>query len=208
VRLSEKSNGSPLDRVTGVSNTGNDFQQVYASSQVKVNTTTDAVRRWDIVSGRPNSTSTYPVNSLSVAETTDPAGHITRTFSDFTGRTVLSRTQSGSTTWFDTYYVYNEYGELLFVIPPQSSVTFAPNKAHVDLWHFQYAYDDLGRQTGSKAPGAGWVYTIYDKWDRPVLTQDSVQRVKPTPEWTLYTLLFLTSCKIVIPFYSQPPLLS
>lgn len=173
---------SPLERVLAVSNIGNDFQQVYASSRVKVNTATDAVRRWDIISGRPNSTGTYPANSLSVAETTDPAGHITRTFSDFAGRTVLVRTQSGATTWFNTYYVYNNYGELLFVIPPQSSTTFAPTKAHVDLWHFQYAYDDLGRQTGSRAPGAGWVYTIFDKWDRPVLTQDSVQRVKS--EWT------------------------
>jgi hypothetical protein len=43
-------------------------------------------------------------------------------------------------------------------------------------WHFQYEYDELGRQTGTKAPGAGWVYTVFDRWDRPVLTQDSVQR--------------------------------
>ncbi|WP_234364040.1 DUF6443 domain-containing protein [Lunatibacter salilacus] len=176
---------SPLDRVLSVSNTGNDFQQVYASSRVKVNTATDAVRRWEIVSGRPNSTSTYPANSLSVAETIDPQLHITRTFSDFAGRTVLSRSQSGTSSWFDTYYVYNNYGELLFVIPPQSSTTFAPSQADVDLWHFQYEYDVLGRTTGTKAPGTDWLYTIYDRWDRPVLTQDGVQRAKtPAAEWS------------------------
>jgi RHS repeat-associated protein len=175
---------SPLDRVTEISNTGNDFQQVYATSRAKVNISGDAVRRWDIGSGRPNSTSPYPANSLSVAETTDPSGHITRTFSDFAGRTILSRTQSGTSSWFDTYYVYNDYSELLFVIPPQSSTTLAPSQAHVDLWHFQYEYDEFGRTTGTKAPGTDWLYTIYDRWDRPVLTQDGVQRAKSPAEWS------------------------
>src|SRR5690606_37449194 len=47
-----------------------------------------------------------------------------------------------------------------------------------------YRYDELGRQIASKAPGAGWTFTIYDRWDRAVLTQDSVQRIKTVPEWS------------------------
>ncbi|WP_209332874.1 hypothetical protein [Lunatimonas salinarum] len=63
-------------------------------------------------------------------------------------------------------------------------ILYTPSQDFVNLWHFQYAYDEFGRQTGTKAPGAGWVYTIYDKWDRPVLTQDGEQRAKATPEWS------------------------
>src|SRR5690606_17284913 len=39
-------------------------------------------------------------------------------------------------------------------------------------WAFRYKYDDRGRLVESKAPGAAWVYTVYDNLDRVVLMQD------------------------------------
>ncbi|HEY5750649.1 MAG TPA: RHS repeat-associated core domain-containing protein [Chryseolinea sp.] len=51
-------------------------------------------------------------------------------------------------------------------------------------WAFEYKYDDRQRMIAKKAPGAEWVYMIYDNRDRLVLTQDGNQRV--TNEW-LYT---------------------
>jgi RHS repeat-associated protein len=175
---------SPLERVLGSTQVGNDFQATTASLRFKVNSTGDDVRKWDIVSGLPRSTSTYPEGSLSVEETEDETGTRSQTFTDFAGRLILEKRQSGPSNWYNTYYVYNDYGELLFIIPPQSAGTISPSAAHSDLWHFRYEYDDLGRQTGSKAPGTDWLYTIYDRWDRPVLTQDGEQRAKSPQEWS------------------------
>jgi RHS repeat-associated protein len=163
---------------------GADFAGRFSSGKTLVNDAS-VVRKWDIVSNLPRSTSTYPAGTLTLVEGRDEDDHLVREYTDWLGRKVLSQVQASASTWFDTYYVYNDYNELLFVIPPSSAATLTPDLAHSNLWHFRYAYDDMGRQIGSKAPGAGWVLTVYDRWDRPVLTQDSVQRAKtPTKEWT------------------------
>jgi RHS repeat-associated protein len=175
---------SPLDRVLSISGVGNEMQTANASMLFKVNKSTDAVRKWHINNGLPKSTSTYPAGSLSIEETEDPSGMISQTFTDFTGKVILERSQATSSTWHNTYYVFNDYGELLFIIPPESSANLNPSLNDSDLWHFKYEYDDLGRQIGSKAPGANWLYTIYDRWDRPVLSQDGEQRNKSPEEWS------------------------
>jgi hypothetical protein len=46
---------------------------------------------------------------------------------------------------------------------------------------FLYKYDARRRMTAKKVPGGDWVYMVYDKRDRLVLTQDANQRV--TNEW-------------------------
>lgn len=176
---------SPLDRVLQSTKVGADFAAKFSSGKMLVNDPlVAAVRKWDIVSNLPRSTSTYPAGTLTLVEGRDEDDHLVREYTDWLGRKVLSQVQASASTWFDTYYVYNDYNELLFVIPPSSATTLTPDLAHSNLWHFRYEYDDLGRQVGSKAPGTDWVYTIYDRWDRPVLTQDGVQRAKATPEWT------------------------
>jgi hypothetical protein len=174
---------SPLDRVLKATKIGSDFASKFVEGKTLVNDA-GVVRKWDIVNGRPNSTTTYPAGSLSIQESIDEELHKTRTYTDWLGRKVLSQVQATATTWFDTYYVYNDYNELLFVLTPTISPTLAPSATHVNRWMFCYEYDEFGRQIGSKKPGAGWVYTIFDKWDRPVLTQDGVQRAKVPAEWT------------------------
>jgi RHS repeat-associated protein len=96
---------------------------------------------------------------------------------------VLKEGQTTEGRWAQTYYVYGINGNLLFIIPPAATSNLTPNQTFVDLWCYQYEYDNYQRQTGSKGPGVGWVYTIYDQWDRPVLTQDANQRAKSPAEW-------------------------
>jgi len=48
---------------------------------------------------------------------------------------------------------------------------------------FQYMYDDKGRQTWKKSPGAAPVTMIYDSRDRVVFMQDGNQAALPTPQW-------------------------
>ena len=174
---------SPLERILSSTEFGSGFETNGVQAELQVNIA-NQVRKWDIVSGLPRSTVFYPAGSLSVSVTKDASNFTTRTFSDWLGRKVLSQIQASATTWEDTYYVYNDYGQLLFVIPPAAATNLTPNQSVANLWYFCYEYDDFGRMTGSKAPGTEWLYTIYDRWDRPVLTQDGVQRAKSPQEWS------------------------
>ena len=55
----------------------------------------------------------YPANSLSKVVTYDADNKSVTVFSDLFGKKILERTAAG-----DTYYVYNDLGQLRFVLPP------------------------------------------------------------------------------------------
>ncbi|AZA93743.1 RHS repeat-associated core domain-containing protein [Chryseobacterium nakagawai] len=78
----------------------------------------------------------------------------------------------GSTEQADTYYVYNEYDQLAFVIPP-NAVQKPISEALLNDLCYQYRYDGRGRLVEKKLPGKGWEYMVYDKADRLVFTQDA-----------------------------------
>src|SRR5690606_38741684 len=109
-------------------------------------------------------------------------------FKDKQGRIVLKRSNvaDGSTTGrntdpdpgmemmltVDTYYVYDIYGNLAFVIPPLAAGQADPNEV-LDELCYQYKYDDRNRLVEKKLPGKGWEFMVYDKQDRLVATQDA-----------------------------------
>jgi hypothetical protein len=176
---------SPLNEVTQSFAVGSAWTAKPSNYAININ---DAnIRMWTVVNGLPVSTSNYPAGALVINQIVDEDQIIAKTYKDFTGRLVLKQVQridnNGNVIFANTYYVYDYYGKPLFIIPP-AATNFSPDQAYADRWYFQYEYDSYQRQTGSKAPGAGWVYTIYDQWDRPVLSQDANQRAKATPEWT------------------------
>ncbi|WP_339883467.1 DUF6443 domain-containing protein [Polaribacter vadi] len=55
------------------------------------------------------------------------------------------------------------------------------NQSVLDNLCYQYKYDQRNRLVEKKIPGKGWEYIVYDNLDRPVLTQDAVQ--KPLKKW-------------------------
>ncbi len=173
---------SPLGRVLAATQIGEAYQDKFKISRMRVNESGE-VRKWNLVSGLPHSSSTYAQGLLTVNESTDEEGAKSRVYTDFTGKTILNEVQASETEWLQTYYVYNDFGELLFTIPPAAADILSPSQADADLWYYQSLYDDLGRQIASKKPGAGWSYTIYDQWDRPVLTQDPGNRIRNPKEW-------------------------
>ncbi len=84
----------------------------------------------------------------------------------------------------DTYYVYDDHGNLSYVLPPKmegSSATLAEINSAMDELGYQYVYDHRNRLVEKKLPGKGWEHIVYNKLDQPIMTQDSVQRV--TGEW-------------------------
>ena len=75
----------------------------------------------------------------------------------------------------DTYYVYNEYNQLAFVIPPLA-IHKGVDATLLNELAYQYRYDGQSRLVEKKLPGKDWEYMVYDKQDRLVLTQDGKLR--------------------------------
>ncbi|WP_425237720.1 DUF6443 domain-containing protein [Ulvibacterium sp.] len=134
-------------------------------------------------------------------DTADGKLHTTEEYTDKQGRVVLKRTYAdadidlngnGNNTDpneileapHDTYYVYDDFGNLAYVLPPKmeaSTATLAEiNTGMVELG-YQYVYDNRNRLVEKQLPGKGREHIVYDKLDRPIMTQDSVQRVNG--EW-------------------------
>ncbi|MDR6485903.1 RHS repeat-associated protein [Chryseobacterium vietnamense] len=126
---------------------------------------------------------TYGVGQLVKNSVTDEDGNITTEFKNTDGQLLLSR-KSNDAPNGDTYYLYNNQGQLVLVIPPLALQSGALAQGTLDNLCYQYRYDGKGRLVEKKIPGKGWEYRIYDKADRLVASQDANLRAKG--QW-LYT---------------------
>jgi RHS repeat-associated protein len=154
------------------------------------------------VAGYIESGGYYSSGQLSIKSTKDEQGNEVREYTNKSGQVVLKKVQAVPTSttgfslsnrnhWAQTYYVYDDLGNLRYVLPPELTYKVYQNDVYnpsttantgdLDLWAFQYKYDGRKRMIEKKVPGAGWVHMVYDKRDRLVLTQDGVQR--PNNRW-------------------------
>ncbi len=116
-------------------------------------------------------------------------GGTTEEYKDKTGHVVLKRKflfSGGALQQLSTYYVYDDLGNLAFVLPPKSGadagITSAGNLSSLNNLCYQYQYDDRNRLVQKRLPGKDWEYTVYNKLDQVVATQDGNQRL--TNQWT------------------------
>lgn len=108
--------------------------------------------------------------------------HTTEEFKNKQGQVILKRTYITNTTTADTFYVYDNFGNLTYVLPPKTDSQLAkPTTTELNELCYQYKYDQRNRLVEKKIPGKGWEYIIYDKLDRPVLTQDA--KLKAQNKW-------------------------
>lgn len=121
----------------------------------------------------------YANGQLYVTEVIDENGTTSYKFKDKQGRVVLIRIIDNAS--YDTYYIYDDYSNLCFVLPPRVD-NEGYTQVKLDELAFQYRYDERNRCVAKKVPSCDWVYYIYDESDRPVFSQDSEQRNKG--QWT------------------------
>ncbi|MEO1053358.1 MAG: DUF6443 domain-containing protein, partial [Bacteroidota bacterium] len=196
---------SPLNRVLEQSAPGADWTigsgHTIAQRQL-VNTAAENIHHWrNYYDGSlPQSLGYYSNGELMVAQTKDEEGHLVREYTDKRGLMVLKRVQYDGTPanpqWADTYYLYDDLGNLRAVLPPEAvkevgSPTFPYilTQGLLDRWAFLYEYDGRRRMVKKQVPGAKPVYMVYDKLDRLVMTQDGEQRQDNEWTFTKYDLL-------------------
>ncbi|WP_175545858.1 DUF6443 domain-containing protein [Sinomicrobium oceani] len=111
--------------------------------------------------------------------------HTTEEFKDKQGRVVLKRSYN-SGAQHDTYYVYDDYGNLTYVIPPKVNISDGISGTERNELCYQYRYDGRNRLVEKKLPGKAWEYIVYNTLDQPVMTQDSLLKAQKRWLFTKY----------------------
>lgn len=110
---------------------------------------------------------------------TDEDGNTTIEYKNGQGQVLMVRKAISATENADTYYVYNDYDQLAYVIPPlaveavKSLTTGTFPDVTLNNLCYQYKYDGRNRLVEKKLPGKDWEYMVYDKADRLIATQDA-----------------------------------
>jgi RHS repeat-associated protein len=110
-------------------------------------------------------------------------------FKDKQGRIVLKRIWKDESTCLNTYYVYDDVGNLAYVIPPAvttTSFTEAPTDAEFNNYIYAYHSDNRNRVAEKKIPGKGWEHLAYNYIGQVVATQDAMQRANNKWTFTKY----------------------
>ena len=206
---------SPLNRVSKSFAPGNSWAGSEATAsersvqlQYLINDSNDNVQAWDIgfnttIANNTNipvaETSSYGAGQLFKTVTVDEHANQVVEYKDKEGHVVLKKVQNGVltatapyTNWLCTYYVYDDLGQLRFVIPPKAVAkmvgagNWTLQQEVIDELCFRYEYDARQRMIAKKVPGADWVFMVYDQRDRLIFTQDGNMRSKNQWMTTLY----------------------
>lgn len=146
------------------------------ANEVKLFTATStwngSTRLYDIALVNSTGGVFYPANELNKTITKNEnwtSGNINTSeeFTDKEGRVVLKRLFDGSGA-IDTYYVYDQFGNLCYILPPKADMVITT--PILDKLCYQYKYDYRNRLVEKKLPGKQWEFIIYDKLNRVVAT--------------------------------------
>lgn len=177
------------NNATAISDTSN----TYYAAMYTVNIATDGTRT--LIYGL-GSQYYYPTGQLAVTVSKDEnwkntglgnsRGGTTEEYKDNEGHVILKRTfnyvpgSPGTLQILSTYYVYDDMGNLCYVLPPGSGadggITSTANQATLDGLCYQYKYDGRNRLVEKKIPGKGWEFMVYNQLDQVVAIQDANQR--------------------------------
>lgn len=129
----------------------------------------------------------FASGQLTVVRTLGESGELSYEFTDANGQTLLVRTvdktQTTSPVFYDTYYVYDIYGNLCYVLPPAMTAAMNPSDASqmstlLQKYGYCYIYDAYNCCIAKQTPGSGWTYYAYDNVKRVYLCQPENLRAK------------------------------
>ncbi|TAM96464.1 MAG: hypothetical protein EPN39_13610 [Chitinophagaceae bacterium] len=168
----------------------------------RINGQEEDINQWYIAAADslPRVIGVYQPGTIMEEVATGENGHEVIVCKNALGQVILKKVeisdtlQLSHTGWLCTYYVYDDLGNLRFVIPPKAvnylmSHNWIMIQAIAGSLCFQYEYDDRRRMILKKIPGSGEEELVYDQRDRPVFSQDSVERENHQWQVTYYDAL-------------------
>lgn len=190
---------SHLDRVLKQASPG-DAWAMGSGHEVRMgyelNTTADGVKNYTAAAVWNGSTKIFDVSLTStnyaagqlykdITKNENWTAGLDNTIEEYTnmeGQLVLKRAyESGQR--HDTYYVYDQFGNLSYVFPPLAGNPMS----QMDELCYQYKYDHRNRLVEKKLPGRQWEFMAYDKLDRIVATGPTVSPFDGTATGALFT---------------------
>ncbi|MGE6396376.1 DUF6443 domain-containing protein, partial [Chryseobacterium scophthalmum] len=164
--------GSHTQRAEQTTNSAGEVRKITATSTWNPSTQISDVAL-DAVSDNAYTTGGfYNANILVKTIAWDEENHEIQSFTDPAGKQILIRKinlkANGTSENLDTYYVYDDFENLAFVIPPKAATatSVAQLNTKLDVLCYQYKYDKYNRLAEKKLPGKGWEYVVYDKQSR------------------------------------------
>lgn len=170
----------------------------------RMNNAGEHVRIWRIgnsISDVPVSVAEYNPGTLMVQTSTNAENIMSHQYTDQAGRVIMTSQQGTTPDYKDelrTYYVYDDMGNLRYVLPPlvlkgwwtNATWDFASStetrKALKNL-SYKYYYDEKGRVSVMESAGIDAAsYFVYDNRDRLVMVQDATLSNRNQGEWVLY----------------------
>lgn len=190
----QKLEASPLARVLETASPGNEWAMNSGHTRkatYEINKNSDKVKKFSFtnswvstiaISSVPT-VSFYNEKVLVKTSGTDEDGNKTIEFINGLGQTILVRKVISATENADTYYLYNDYGHLVYVISPKADAQITSNNNIItqqilDDLCYQNKYDNKHRLVEKKVPGKGWESMVYNKANQLILVQDMVLKEK------------------------------
>ena len=195
---------SPLSRTVGVKNPGAVWNAHPKTAAYRCNTAGEVVL-FRISSDGVQRVGRYTPGALYVTRETDEDGIWQESFTDKSGRVVMTRQGNG----YDTYYIYDDHGRLCYVLPPMAvdgmynTGNYPDSHTLLQQYAYLYKYDDRGNCIGKRLPGCKSIQMIYDRANRLVMSQDGNQQSE-----SLWTITKYDALSRVLYTYEANPLRS
>ena len=186
---------SPFNRSVSAYAPGNSWAGSARGTSIQylVNTAIDNVQVWTIsttAGSLPVNAGAYPAGQLYKTIGVDEKGLQSIDYKDKDGHVILKKSffsgamddgnGSAHAGWLCTYYIYDDYGYLRYLLPPKVieliDGSWSISQTLSDELCIRYEYDLQGRNTVKKMPGANEARSVYDQRGRLVMSQDANQR--------------------------------
>lgn len=167
---------------------GSEFASHPMQFNYRFNTETgdiNSCRRYRISGNTLHLDGNYTAGTLEIRESTDGDGRKVLQFTDFSGKTILTRAVSDEGN-ADTYSVYDDAGNLVLVLPPLATESLSAVGASYDIstneallgYADYYRYDECQLLVEQRMGGTEPIYYHHDKAGRVIFTQDGEQRAR------------------------------